>query len=204
MPRRRHLNRSILSAALVAVFSSVVVAQDQEQSVQKLIERGALEEAVERAGAEEGNPEATFLAAFALAKMNNSGAAEERYNQLREQGNESWKAIGEAGAKLMARDLGAAMEAATRAVSADEGNPYAHYQLAIVATRQNDWNRALDEFTRSIELKPDFAYAHYYAGQAAQRVKQTPKALQHYTAFVRLAPDAPERPAVQSLLRTLR
>jgi tetratricopeptide (TPR) repeat protein len=192
-----------VSAAFVAVFSVVVGADDQENSVQKLIERGALDEAVARAGAEGGNPEATFLAAFALTKMNNNAGAEERYGQLREQGDESWKAIGEAGAKLLARDVDGAMEAANRAVAANGGNSYAHYQLGIVATRQNDWTRALEAFTRAIEVKPDFAYAHYYAGQAAQRVKQTSKAVEHYTAFVRLAPDAPERAAVQSLLRTL-
>jgi tetratricopeptide (TPR) repeat protein len=204
MLRHRHLNRSILSVAVVAVFASVVVVGEQEQSVQKLLERGALEEAVERAGAEGGNPESTYLAAFALLKMNNDGAADERYGQLREQGDDSWKAIGESGAKLLARDVDGAMEAATRAVSANEGNPYAHHQLGIAATRQNNWERALEAFTRTIELKQDFAYAHYYAGQAAQRLRQTPKAAHHFTAFLKLAPDAPERQAVQSILRSLR
>jgi hypothetical protein len=126
MPRLRHLNRSILSAVFVAVFSSVVVADDQEPTVQKLVERGALEQAVERAGAEGGDPEATYLAAFALIKMNNHEGADERYRQLREQGDESWKAIGEAGAKLSERDVDGAMEAANRAVAANDGNPYAH------------------------------------------------------------------------------
>jgi tetratricopeptide (TPR) repeat protein len=186
------------------MFAFVAVAANQEQSVQKLIERGALEQAVERAGAEGGNPESTFLAAFALIKMNDNGAAGERYGQLRDQGDDSWKAIGEAGGKLLARDVEGAMDAANRAVAANEGNPYAHYQLGIVATRQNNYQRALEAFTRATELKSDFAYAHYYAADAAQRLKQTPKAVQHYTAFIRLAPDAPEKPAVQSLLRTLR
>lgn len=204
MPHLRHLHRSILSALGIALLSGVVVAADQENSVQKLIERGALDEAVARAGEEGGNPESTYLAAFALTKKNDSGGAEERYAQLSQQGDESWKAIGEAGARLLARDVDGAMDAATRAVAANDGNPYAHYQLAIVATRKDNWPRALAEFQKAIELKPDFAYAHYFAGQAAQRVRQTPKAVEHYTAFVRLAPDAPERTAVQSLLRSLR
>jgi tetratricopeptide (TPR) repeat protein len=203
MPRLRHLRRSLLSAAIAAGVATAAAA-DQENSVQKLLERGALEEAVQRAGEAGGNPEATYLAAFALTKMNDNGGAEERYRQLREQDNDSWKAIGEAGEKLLARDVDGAMEAASRAVSADEGNPYAHYQLGIVATRQNSWERALESFEKTTELKSDFAYAHYYAAQAAQRVKQTPKAVHHYTAFVRLAPDAPEKSAVQSLLRSLR
>jgi tetratricopeptide (TPR) repeat protein len=205
MSRLRHLNSSLASVAIVAMFASVVVAAGvQEQSVQKLLERGALDEAVQRAAAEGGNPEATFLAAQALMKMDNGGAANERYAQLRDQGDESWKAIGESGVKLLARDVDGAMEAATRAVSANAGNPFAHHQLGIAATRQNNWERALEAFTKTIELKGDFAYAHYYAGQAAQRLRQTPKAAHHFTAFLKLAPEAPERQAVQSILRILR
>jgi tetratricopeptide (TPR) repeat protein len=182
---------------------AAVTANAQEVSVQKLLERGALSEAVERAGAEGGNPESTYLAAQALLKMNNNGAADQRYAQLRDGGDESWKAIGESGVKLLAGDQGGAMEAANRAVAANGDNPYAHYQLGIAATRQNNYQRALEAFTRATELKPDFAYAHYYAGQAAQRMKQTAKMAEHFTVFVRLAPDAPEKQAVQSILRSL-
>jgi tetratricopeptide (TPR) repeat protein len=203
MLRLRHLERSIVTAAFAALFATVVAANGQESSVQKLVERGALNEAVQQAGSDAGNPEATYLAAFALVKMNDNDGARERYNQLQNQENESWKAIGEAGARLIERDLDGAMEAANRAVAADEGNPYAHYQLAIVAAQRDDWGRSLQALERSIELKPDFAYAHYYAGQAAQRVGETAKSADHYRAFLRLAPDAPERPSVQSLLRTI-
>lgn len=203
MVRLRHLERSIFTAAFAAMFATVVAASGQESSVQKLVERGALDEAVQQASSDAGNPEATYLAAFALARMNNNDAARERYAQLQNQENESWKAIGEAGSRLIERDLDGAMEAANRAVAADEGNPYAHYQLAIVAAQRDDWGRALQALERTIELKPDFAYAHYYAGQAAQHVGETAKAAEHFRAFLRLAPDAPERAAVQSLLRTI-
>lgn len=203
MVRLRHLERSIFTAAFAAMFATVVAASGQESSVQKLVERGALDEAVQQASSDAGNPEATYLAAFALARMNNNDAARERYAQLQNQENESWKAIGEAGSRLIERDLDGAMEAANRAVAADEGNPYAHYQLAIVAAQRDDSGRALQALERTIELKPDFAYAHYYAGQAAQHVGETAKAAEHFRAFLRLAPDAPERAAVQSLLRTI-
>ena len=203
MPRLRHSHRSFLSVTFVALFSAVVVSADQENSVQKLVERGALDEAVARAGEQGGNPEATYLAAFALTKMSNNGGAEERYNQLREQGDESWKAIGESGSKLVSGDVDGAADAANRAIAANDGNPYAHYQLGLAAVRQDNYQRALEAFERAAELKPDLAYAHLYAGQAAQRVKQTPKMAEHFRVFLKLAPEAPERQAIQSLLRTV-
>ena len=203
MTRLRLINRSILTPAIVAVFCGVVTATEQN-SVQKLLERGSLDEAVERAQSEGGNPESTYLAAQALTKMDNNGAAEERYSRLRDEGDESWKAIGESGAKLLSGDLDGAMNAADQAVGANGDNPYAHYQVGLVAMKQNNFDRALQGFNRALELKSDLAYAHYYAGQAAQRLRQTSKMAEHFTLFVRLAPDAPEKQTVQAILRSLR
>jgi tetratricopeptide (TPR) repeat protein len=199
----RLFNRSILTLGVFALLCGVVTANAQN-SVQKLLERGSLQEAVEQAQSEGGNPESTYLAAQALTKMDNNGGAEERYSRLREDGDESWKAIGESGAKLLAGDLDGALAAANQAVAANGGNPYAHYQAGLVAMRQNDFQRALEGFSRALELKSDLAYAHYYAGQAAQRVKQIPKMAEHFALFIRLAPDAPEKPTVQAILRSLR
>ena len=201
--RLRLLLRSLLTLTGVILLSGLVLA-DEQQSVQKLIERGALREAVDHASGEATNPESTYLAAQALIKLDNAGAAEERFNKLREDGNDAWKAVGESGAKLLGGDTNGAMEAANRAVDADGGNPYVHYQLGMVAAKQNNFQRALQAFTRAVELKGDFAYAHYYAGQAAQRQKQTSKMAEHFTVFVKLAPDSPERQAVQQILRSLR
>jgi tetratricopeptide (TPR) repeat protein len=183
------------------LFCTAVAAQE---SVQKLMERGALQEAVDRAASEGGNPESTYLAAQALAKMDNNGGAEERYSRLREDGNDAWKAIGESGSKLIAGDLDGAMDAANRAVAADGGNPYGHYQLGMVAFKQGNFQRTVQALERSLEIKPDLAYAHYYGGMAAQRLRQTPKMAEHLGQFLKIAPEAPERQAVQSILRALR
>jgi tetratricopeptide (TPR) repeat protein len=196
----RPLQKAVV-VALLALWSAPAAAQE---TVQKLLERGALEEAVQRADSERGNPESTYLAAQAAIKMNDSGRAAEQFGRLREAGDESWKAIGESGAKLTEGDINGAMEAANRAVGANGDNPYAHYQVGVVANRQNNYQRAFEAFGRATELKPDLAYAHYYAGSAAQRVKQIAKMSEHFEAFLRLAPDAPERTAVAALLRTLR
>ena len=198
----RHVRTSTMAAAALSLFAGMSAAQ--ELSVQKLIERGAFDEAVQRAEADRGNPESTYLAAQAFTKLDNSGRANEEYARLREHGDDSWKAIGESGAALLAGDVGKAMEAANRAVAANGDNPYAHYQVGVVASRQTNFARAAEEFSRSAELKPDFAYAHYYAGLASQRLKQIPKMSEHLEAFMRLAPEAPERAAVAAILRTLR
>jgi tetratricopeptide (TPR) repeat protein len=204
MPRLRHLNRSVLVLGVVAVWSAALTAHELQESVQKLLERGALQEAIDRAASESDNVESTYLAAQALLKMDSNAAAEERYSRLRETGDDAWKAIGESGAKLLAGDLNGAMEAADRAVQANGDNPYAHYQLGLVAAKQNNFKRATEAFSRAAELRSDFAYAHFYAGQAAQRLKLTAKMAEHFQNFVRLAPDAPERQAVQAILRSLR
>lgn len=201
----RHFRRSLAVAVpLLLAVSPAGAADDQEPSVQKLLERGALAEAVQRAESDAGNPESTYLAAQAAAKMNEPAKANEQFARLRESGDGAWKAIGESGAELIAGNLSAAMDAANRAIGANADNPYAHYQAGIVASRQNDHARAAEAFGRTVELKPDFAYAHYYAGLATQRLKQIPKMSQYFEAFMRLAPEAPERAAVAAILRTLR
>jgi tetratricopeptide (TPR) repeat protein len=204
----RHTRRPFLTPGVVALFAALLVgplpAVAQEASVQKLLERGALQEAVDRASSESDNVESVYLAAQALVKMDNNGGAEERYNRLRDSGDNTWKAIGDSGGKLLAGDVNGAMDAANRAVASNGDNPFAHYQLGLVAMKQNNFQRAFEALTRTTELKPDFAYAHLYAGQAAQRLKQTAKMADHFRYFLKFAPDAPERQAVQSILRSLR
>ncbi len=151
MSRLRPVLRSFSTLSAIALFCGTVAAA--QESVQKLMERGALQEAVDRAGAEGGNQESIYLAAQALSKMDNNGGAEERYSRLREDGNDAWKAIGESGAKLIAGDLNGAMDAANGAVAADDGNPYAHYQLGMVAFKQGSFQRAVQAFDRCLRSK---------------------------------------------------
>jgi tetratricopeptide (TPR) repeat protein len=198
----RHLNRSIAAALALAMLAAPAAAQPL--SVQALLERGAYEEAVQRAEEDRGNSETTYLAAQALSRMNHKDRAAEEYSRLRETGDESWKAIGESGALLAEGNLVGAWSAAQQAVAANGDNPYAHYQLGTVATRQNNFRSAADAFARATELKPDLAYAHYYAGLAQQRLKNIARMSEHFEAFMRLAPEAPERTAVAAILRTLR
>ncbi|HXG87284.1 MAG TPA: hypothetical protein VNJ02_03025 [Vicinamibacterales bacterium] len=205
MRARRHIQGSLIIAATMALGAvGIAAAATQDTSVQKLLERGALQEAVERAEGERGNAESTYLAAQAFTKMANQGRADEEYGRLRETGDDAWQAIGASGSALLSGNMPGAMADAERAVAANGDNAYAHYQVGVVASRQNNFARAAAAFARSVELKPDLAYGHYYAGLANQRLKQTAKMSQHLELFLQLAPDAPERAAVAAILRTLR
>jgi tetratricopeptide (TPR) repeat protein len=204
MPSNCHFRMSLIFASVFAVVAAFANAQEPV-SVQKLFERGALDEVVQRAESERDNPESTYLAAQALIKKEDNGRASEEYGRLKEtSGDEAWKAIGESGAELLAGNTDAAMAAATRAIEANADHPFAHYQLGQVASRQQNFKRAAEAFGRAVQLKPDFAYAHYYAGLANNRIKQIAKMSDHLETFLRLAPEAPERAAVMAILRTLR
>jgi len=186
--------------AIWAVSGSSIAAQKAD--VQRLFQSGAYEQAVE--AARDADPASTYLAAQSLLKLDRNDRAVAEMTRLRASENPAWRLIGESGEALMANDAGRAIDLARRAVEADGGNPFAHYQSGLAAAKAGDWGTAVDGFTKTIALKPDFAYAHYYAALAYQRQRQLPKTAEHFDAFLRLAPDAPERSAVMAILRTIK
>ena len=190
----------VLTTALGLYGSTVAAGQRPE--VQRLFQSGAYEQAADAAG--EGDPASTFLAAQALIKLDRTERAVAEFTRLRASENSAWRLIGESGEALVANDAGRAAELARRAIDADGGNAFAHYQLGLAASKASDWGTAVPAFSRTVELKGDFAYAHYYAALAYQRQRQLSKAAEHFDAFLRLAPDAPERSAVLAIMRTLK
>ena len=196
-------NRSIYAAAaFLAAFGvsgSSVGAQKPE--VQRLFQSGSYEQAVE--AAQNGDPASTYLAAQALMRLERADRAGEEFNRLNA-GPDVWRLIGSSGTALLANNAGEAVALARKAVEADGGNPFAHYQLGLSASKASDWGTAVPAFTKAVELKPDFAYAHYYAALAYQRSRNLAKTAEHFDAFLRLAPDAPERGAVMAILRTIK
>jgi tetratricopeptide (TPR) repeat protein len=190
----------IVAAAVLFAAGSSVSAQKPE--VQRLYQSGSYEQAVE--AARDGDPASTYIAAQSLLKLERDDRAAAEMTRLRSSDNAAWRLIGESGEALIANDGGRAVELARRAVEADAGNPFAHYQLGLAAAKVNDWGGAVGGFTRALEVKPDFAYAHYYAALSYQRQRNLPKTADHFDAFLRLAPDAPERSAVVAILRTIK
>jgi tetratricopeptide (TPR) repeat protein len=200
-------NRSIVRFAMALVMSNLLAVatasagDDQSAQVQKLFQSGSYEEAVQ--AAQGGDPASTFVAAQALLKAEQADRATAEFGKLAAAGG-AWARIGESGQALVAGDAARAVDTARQATAADGNNPFAHYQLGLAASKAGDFATAATAFDRAAELKPDFAYAHYYAGLAFQRQRQLPKAAQHFDAFLKLAPEAPERAAVQQIMRTLK
>ena len=204
MSAQRLLSITVLFGVAVTLAARSTAAAAQDVSVQQLLERGALDEAIQRAEAERDNPESTYLAAQALIKKDDGGRAGEAYGRLRERSDEDWKAIGESGAALLGGTTMARWPPPN--VQLPRTAPI---RTRIIRSARSPSGKRISSapprrYGRSVELKPDLAYAHYYAGIAYQRVRQIPKMSEHLETFLRLAPDAPERTAVAAILRTLR
>ncbi|MFM8533254.1 MAG: hypothetical protein ACKOEC_06630 [Acidimicrobiia bacterium] len=182
------------------LFASSVAAQKPE--VQRLFQSGSYEQAADAARG--GDAASTYIAAQSLIKLERADQAAAEFALLRETDQPAWRLVAESGEELIGNDTGRAVDLARKAVDADDGNPFAHYQLGLSAAKATDWGTAVAGFTKAVQLRPDFAYAHYYAALAYQRQRQLPKTAEHFDAFLRLAPNAPERSAVIAILRTIK
>jgi tetratricopeptide (TPR) repeat protein len=198
----RRQNRKCL-AVLVTVLALPWVAQAQGRA-QQLFEAGQDEAALAAAAEAPGDPAGAFLAGQVRLRMNQPAEAAQEFQRIAEQGDPVWQAVGQSGAALASGDLHGALDAGTRAVGANPGSFHANYQLGLVKAKMNDWAGAAEAFGRAAEIDPNFAYAHYYAGIANSRIKRADLTAVHLETFLKLAPMAPERPAMESLMRTLR
>ena len=179
-----------------------VQAADQRPDVQRLYQSGAYDAVVDAARG--ADPASIYFAAQALLKLDRTEQAVAEFTRLRQSDRPAWRLLGESGAALAANNAGGAVELGRKATEADGDNPFAFYQLGLAASKASDWGTAASAFTKAISLKPDLAYAHYYAALVHQRQRQLPQAAEHFDAFLRLAPEAPERQAVQAIMRSLK
>ena len=199
-------NRTIVALAAVFAVSNLLATSalaGQRPEVQRLFQSGAYDEAVQ-AAAQSADPASIYVAAQAMVKADQSDRAREQFSRLRANDNPAWQLIAQSGEALVSGDSGRGVALARQAVELGADNPFAYYQLGLAAIKANDWATATSALSRAGDLKPDFAYSHYYAALSYQRARQLPKAAEHFDAFLRLAPDAPERQAVQAIMRTLK
>ncbi len=196
-----------MAAAALAAAVTVPVAAAQD-SAQRLLERGAYAEAIQRVETDRqaGNndPNSTFLAGQALSKLDRDQDARGEFGKLAGGNDEAWKAVGQSAIALLDNNLDEAVNQGRRAREINGDLGFAHYQLGLALIRQNQFGEAAQVLDRAAELMPEFAYAHYNAGVAAQRAKQLERMAEHFRRFVQLAPDAPERRQVQLALNSLR
>ena len=202
----RTFTRSMVSTAIaVALAAPVSAGQD---SAQRLIERGAYAEAVQRVDTERraGNndPVSTYLAGQALVKLDRNQDARTEFANLSNSDNETWAAIGQSSIALLDNNLDEAVNAGRHGREVNGELGFTHYQLGLALIRQNQFDEASQVLDRAAELMSEFAYAHYHAGVAHQRAKRFSRMAEHFQVFLRLAPDAPERRQVQLALNSLR
>jgi tetratricopeptide (TPR) repeat protein len=171
-------------------------------------------------------PADAVLAGQVFLRLNQNDRAKQEFGYLISSADAVWRLTGESAVALVDSDLDRALDLATQAavqLAADEaaanqaaaaaGTPsvprtveafHVAYQTALVKAARMDWAGAAAEFERATQLQPMFAYAHYYAGLASSNIRRPDQVALHFEHFLNLAPNAPERPAVMSIMRTIR
>ncbi len=188
--------------ALLLTITLAPAAQDD--SPQKLFESGKYQEAVDKLKSQSDAPQdQVYLRALAHRKLNQNDDAKEAFGALARRDG-AWKEIGNSGTALIDGNLDDAAEAARKAVDADGNSAQARYQLGLVESARNNQPQAAEAFAKAAELDPQMAYAHYEAGMAFYKSKRVDRMAVYFENFLKLAPNSPERPAVQSIMRTVR
>jgi tetratricopeptide (TPR) repeat protein len=195
----------MFTGSIIALTVTLAAGQ-AEADVRQLYDAGRYQEVVRAtdAVAAGANPALQFLAAQSLAKLKDDDGARRAYLGLAESREDSWGAIGRSAVQMMDEQLDEALASADQAVSLGEAVPEAHYQRGMVLMMRRDYDDAANAFAKAVQLAPTFAAAYYYAGLANSRIKRLDLTANYYGMFIRLAPDAPERPQVESILRTIR
>ena len=117
---------------------------------------------------------------------------------------DAWRSVGQSAVALIDGNRDAALEAARAAVARDAGLAAAQYQLGLVLEVRGESPAAADAFVRAAEANPQMAYAHYNAGMNFYKAKRVDRMAVYFENFLKIAPNAPERPAVESIMRTVR
>lgn len=205
-----HAGMSIALALTLTVGGQTVAAAGQTVAdVRQLYDAGKYREALEAideaAGESDKASRLQYLAAQSHDKLNDEEAARRMYQRLADLDEDNaWTSIGQSAVRLMDKEVDDALASADKAVRLAGSLPEAHYQRGIVLMTRKDYGQAMASFTRAAELDRAFAAAHYYAGLASYRAKRIDLMTKHFETFVKLAPNAPERPEVESILRTVR
>lgn len=182
--------------------ATVMVHGQSVSDVRRLYDSGQYQQVIAAAGVED--PRVTFLRAQSHQKLSQVNEARQVYMQLAGRPeSDGWSDVGRSALALLAQDPGGALAAANQAVAHDGTLPEAYYQQGLAFSSNQDFASAAVAFQKASDLDPSWAYPHYYAGLAYSKVKRIDLTAQHFQTFLRLAPQAPERPEVQSIMRTL-
>jgi tetratricopeptide (TPR) repeat protein len=197
----------LLATLLLLAFPAAGQATPQEEaSARKYFETGRFEQVIETAAADPASPQdVRYLAAQSLVRLDRPAEARASFATLvTEHEGDPWRAIGESGIAMIDRDLERALASAQQATELAPDLFYAHYQLGRVQLERGEHAAAAEALERAMVIDPSFAYAHYHAGMAYNKLRRVDRMAEHFRMFVRLAPEAPERQAVETILRGMR
>jgi tetratricopeptide (TPR) repeat protein len=193
---------------LVFMLAAALAAAQEPASPQQLFESGQNDQALQRIAQEREQgtlqPADAYLAGQVLVKVNRDDEARAEFERLATSGDPILSLVGQSAVAMVNNENERAVELATQAVAAGPESFQAHYQLGHAKSKFEDWAGCAEEFHQAATLNPTFAYAHYYAGLSYSRIKRADRTSEHFERFLKLAPNAPERAAVESLMRTLR
>jgi tetratricopeptide (TPR) repeat protein len=186
---------------ITLLLAVTIAPAAQDVSPQKLFESGKYQQAIDSVKKRsDAPPDQVFFRALAHRKLNQNDDAKEAFGALA-RGDGAWKEIGASGTALIDGNMDDAAAAARRAVDADGDSAQARFLLGLAESARNNQQQAAEAFAKATELDPQMAYAHYEAGMAFYKAKKVDRMAVYFENFLRLAP---ERPAVQSIMKTLR
>jgi tetratricopeptide (TPR) repeat protein len=196
------MKRWTVTPACVLIAVASLSAQSVSE-VRKQYDAGQYQQAVAAARPDQ-DPRVLFIVGQSFQRLSRNDEARQTYEQLAARpADDPWHDIGRSAVALLAGDAAGAAEAGNQAVAHGGSLPEAHFQHGLALTQRQDMAGAAAAFQKAADLDPNWAYAHYYAGLAYSKVKRADLTASHFQAFLKLAPDAPEKPEVQSILRTL-
>lgn len=174
--------------------------------MQSLFEAGRYADVVGTvAAAPEGQarPEDIWLAFMSDVKLARQADARDLLSRLASGSDEAWHVVARLALALLDGNV-EELQRATAAAEAYPSHPFVQCQLGLAHTNRNNFTEAARAFDRCVDANPGFAYAYYFGGLAYDRLERADLTADRLETFLRLAPDAPERPAVESILRTIR
>ena len=191
-----------ITSMVVAVWLGAGVPVRVQEDARKLFESGQFQAVVDQTAAD-APAESQYLKGLAQLKLSQTDPAKDSFRVMAS-GGDAWRSIGEAAIASLDGNQDAALEAARLAVERDGALWAAHYQLGVVLEARGDNAAAADAFARATEANPQIAYAHYNAAMNFYKASRVDRMAVYFENFLKLAPNAPERPAVESIMRTVR
>jgi tetratricopeptide (TPR) repeat protein len=197
MPSHHHR----LALVVVTMLSIAAARASAQDNPRQLFEAGKYQAAIDKS-AGDASPASQYLKGLSFLKLNNAAAAKDAFGKVG--GDEAWQSVGQSAMALTDNNRDAALAAARNAVAKNAGLAEGQYQLGLVLEATGDHPGAADAFVKATQANPQMAYAHYYAGMSFYEAKRIDQMAVYFENFLKLAPNAPERTAVESIMRTVR